>query len=94
MEWIDIQKQKPEAGEEVLCFNEKWINEDFNPKGIRIGFMCNVGRFTTAHWWDYQDTYMTISREEVDDNPQAFSDSVKDHTEPTHWMPLPEFKLT
>lgn len=88
--WIGVNNQMPEEGEEVLCFNEHWINEDFNPKGIRIGFLTSSG-FTTAHWWDYQDTYMTISKEEVESEPQAFSDTIKAHTEPTHWMRIPGF---
>lgn len=83
--YIELSKQKPEEGVEVLCFNENWIDEDFNPKGIRIGFLNGDGNFTTAHWWDYQDCYMTINKTECESNPQAYSDNIKNNTEPTHW---------
>lgn len=37
--WIKYEKQSlPPTGVEVLAYNSKWINEDFNPKGIRVGF--------------------------------------------------------
>ena len=36
--WNEFSKIKPNECEEVLAFNSKWIDEDFNPNGIRIGF--------------------------------------------------------
>jgi hypothetical protein len=82
--WIKVDDMLPEEGIEVLCFNEAWINEDFNPKGIRIGFL-NGSEWTTAHYWNYQDTYMTISHSYCD-NDEEFSDEIRDNIDPTHYM--------
>lgn len=88
--WKEIKTEKdlPEFGVEVICFNKSWIDEDFNPNGIRIGFLNGDGDFTTAHWWDYQDTYMTISKTDCEDN-EVFSDEIRNSTEPTHWISVP-----
>lgn len=83
----DYQIHKPESGIEVIGFNPAWINEDYNPKGYRIGFLNDEGDFISAHWWDYQDTYMTISHSDCDGNPE-FSDEIKNSIEPTHWFPI------
>lgn len=47
----------PEFGVEVIAFSPEWIDEDFNPKGIRIGFFDGDGSFVSAKWIDYQDSY-------------------------------------
>lgn len=90
--WNNVRDKSPEHGVEVICFNKAWVNEDFNPSGIRIGFLNGDGDFTTAHWWDYQDTYVTISKTDCDN--EGFSDEIKMSTEPTHWMILPKTPLT
>jgi len=87
--WVDIKNALPENSLEVICFNKEWVNVDFNPSGTRIGFLNGDNEFTTAHWWDYQDTYITISKNECDHDPQAFSDQIKNNTEPTHWILIP-----
>lgn len=84
--YIDYNEQKPSDGVEVICFNPAWINEDFNPKGLRIGFK-NDDDFVTAHYWNYQDCYITISHSECDNN-EAFSEQIKNNIEPTHWKPI------
>ncbi|QFG53658.1 hypothetical protein [Chryseobacterium sp.] len=84
--YIDYNEQKPADGVEVICFNPKWIDEDVNPKGVRIGFK-NEDDFVTAHYWWYKDCYMTISHSECDDN-DAFSEQIKNNIEPTHWRPI------
>lgn len=38
MKWIKYSEQKPPIVQEVLAYHPDWVNEDFNPKGIRIGF--------------------------------------------------------
>lgn len=91
MNWKEIKVQQPEFGVEVICFNPAWINEDFNPNGTRIGFLNGEGVFTTAHWWDYQDCYMTISKSDCEG--EEFSDEIKNSTEPTHWIPLPDTSI-
>lgn len=55
--WIKYQDSMPtDEDGEVLCYSPEWIDEDFNPRGLRVGFMCGSG-FISAFWWDYQDTY-------------------------------------
>lgn len=38
MNWKKFKEEKPSEGEEVLAYHPSWIDEDFNPRGIRIGF--------------------------------------------------------
>lgn len=90
--WHIVSEETPEFGIEVICFNKNWISEDFNQKGQRIGFINGDDEFTTAHWWDYQDCYMTISKSECDG--EEFSDEIKNNTEPTHWHYMPNSPLT
>ena len=42
---------------EVLAFHPEWISEDFNPKGIRSGFLSGDGTFISAMWNDTFDSY-------------------------------------
>ena len=37
--WINYKEQKPPYGVEVLAYHHEWVNEYFNPKGIRVGFL-------------------------------------------------------
>jgi len=46
----------PDDGE-VLCYSPGWVHLDFNPRGLRTGFMGGEG-FISAFWWDNQDTYV------------------------------------
>ena len=62
MEWNKVSEKKIPFGEEVIAFNEKWIDEDFNPNGTRIGFLQDDG-FISATWNDEQDCYDTCSEE-------------------------------
>ena len=84
--FISFEEEMPPEHEEVLFYNEKWINEDFNPRGIRIGFMSNDD-FTTAHWWNYQDTYETINHVNCDDD-NSYSKEIRESIKPTHWRPF------
>lgn len=83
---ITLDEELPSLGVSVILFNDAWKDEDFNPDGVRIGFRQDDG-FTSAHWWNYQDCYMTISKSECDGNP-TYSDVIKNTTEPTHWRPI------
>jgi len=88
MEWIDLKKLKAEPGIEFLLFNEKWKDEDFNPNGIRIGFLDDVSGWTSAYWCNYHDDYHTRTSDE-DDN--QFEDYKAENQIPTHFMRLPVF---
>jgi len=56
--WIDFSINKPNEGFEVLAYSSEWVDEDFNPTGIRVGFLNGDRTFISARWRDYQDTYM------------------------------------
>lgn len=65
--WIKVDNINdiPE-GEEVLAYNPEWIDEDFCPTGVRIGF-CTDGdngkTFYSAKWNNEQDSYRTCYEE-------------------------------
>ena len=42
MKWNKVSENEIPFGEEVIAFNEKWIDEDFNPNGTRIGFFALI----------------------------------------------------
>ena len=70
MEWNKVSEKEIPFGEEVIAFNEKWIDEDFNPNGTRVGFMQDDG-FISATWNNDDDCYDTCY-EEGDDFIRAF----------------------
>ncbi len=88
--WKDFDVQKPEIGVEVLAFSTKWIDEDFNPRGMRVGFLSEEG-FVSAFWWDYQDDYITISKENCDSNKEFFKNHIG-NTEPELWIEFPNIE--
>lgn len=49
MNWKKFKEEKPSEGEEVLAYHPSWIDEDFNPRGIRIGFWNGGDDFKSAH---------------------------------------------
>ena len=87
--YINYQEQKPPIGVEVIAYNHKWIDEDFNPNGIRIGFLSDDG-FISAFWWDEQDCYETISKLHCEGNEYFYKNHI-DNTEPEFWFPIPKF---
>lgn len=34
--WNKVSEKELPYGEEVIAFNKKWIDEDFNPNGTRV----------------------------------------------------------
>lgn len=86
--WRKVIDELPPLGEEVIFYNPAWVDEDFNPKGTRIGFRLDED-YVSSYYWSDQDCYMTISHSECDDNP-AYSEKTKSSIEPTHWMPIPQ----
>jgi hypothetical protein len=59
--WIRFDAIKPRIGVEVLAFSKKFIHPDYNPKGIRIGFLNedDNGPFISAYYNNSQDCYKT-----------------------------------
>ena len=91
--WHKYSKEcLPPIGVEVIAFNHKWINGDFNPRGIRVGFQCNDGDFISAYWWDYQDDYIAIAKWKCVGNPE-FSDELIESIEPEWWTEMPEIQV-
>lgn len=41
--WNKVSEKELPYGEEVIAFSEKWIDEDRNPSGIRVGFLRDDG---------------------------------------------------
>lgn len=87
--YINYQEQKPPFGVEVVAYHHKWVDEDFNPNGTRVGFLGDEG-FISAFWWDYQDCYETISKLNCESNRNFYRSHI-DNTEPEFWFPIPKF---
>ena len=86
--YINYQEQKPKIGVEVIAYHHKWVDEDFNPNGTRIGFLSDDG-FTSAYWWDYQDCYETINKSNCEANEDFYKSHI-DNTEPEYWCYIPK----
>ena len=87
--YINYQEQKPPFGVEVIAYHHKWVDEDFNPNGTRIGFLSDEG-FTSGFGWDEQDCYGAISKE-ICESDEDFDKNRSDNTEPEFWLPIPKF---
>lgn len=75
LRWRDVNEEPIPVDEEVIAKSAKWVDEDFNPRGIRVGFMTDHG-FISAKWVDYHDCYMDrCSGDNTDEMP-------------THWRPI------
>lgn len=75
LRWRDVNIELPPIDKEVIAKSAKWIDEDFNPRGIRVGFMTDHG-FISAKWVDYHNCYIEKRSE---DNTNEM---------PTHWRPV------
>ena len=69
--YINYQEQKPPIGVEVIAYNHKWVDEDFNPNGTIVGFLSDDG-FISAFWRDEQDCYRTINKLHCESNKDFF----------------------
>jgi len=54
--WRQVVSGNIPEGVELIGFDHKWVNADFNPEGLRVCFF-NDGEWISAYWNDYQDTY-------------------------------------
>lgn len=59
MDWIETRTLEPPEGIIIIGYSPEWIHPDFNEAGIRECFLDGSGRYTSAKWCDYQDTYVT-----------------------------------
>lgn len=107
MGWISIKDEPLEIGMEVLAYNKEWIDEDFNPNGVRIGCLNGDGSFISAVWNSTHDCYGTCQEEGDDYECSQQQDDGTVNTwyyrngervfghrpnMPTHYMKLPTFK--
>lgn len=97
MKWNKVSEVELPFGEEVIAFNEKWIDEDYNPNGTRVGFIQDDG-FVSATWNNEDDCYDTCY-EEGDDyytgvsgipGMDEYHKQFAKPNMPTHWMPIPK----
>ena len=82
MNWMILSENKPVSGLEILMYNAKWIDEDFNPNGTRIGFKSDVLGYVTAYWCNKHDEYLT--RDSFENNTNFKNTKAEDQI-PTHW---------
>lgn len=63
MNWIKVNEEiiKKCLGIPVLGYNPEWVNEDFNPKGVRECFASDGGEdgWISAKWDSDSDCYNT-----------------------------------
>ena len=94
--WIAVEDKTLPMYEEVLAFNEGWIDEDKCPNGIRIGFLSDAG-FTSATWNMEHDCYDTVY-EQGDDYYKGNTYVIEEEKKkalpnmPTHYMIIPNYK--
>lgn len=96
--WHKFSEELPPLGIEVLAYHHDWVDEDVNPNGTRIGFLqdnlasddCHYD-FVSAHYWNEQDDYITISKFDIEGNEDEFSDKIKRSIIPEYWIEIPQF---
>ena len=58
--FVSVAEQVPPDSTPVLGFRSEWVDDDFNPSGLRECFVCGDGSaWHNAEWLDYQDCYQT-----------------------------------
>ena len=59
--WIKVEDRLPNIGVEVNAFHPSWIDDDYNPLGVRTGFLNGDDKFYSAKWNNYHDCYQEES---------------------------------
>lgn len=74
--WVSTDNEVPgETAFDVIGFHPDWVDEDFNPKGVRICCYTDSGWYC-AKWVDCHDCYAGLSEGDGD------------LARPTHWAPI------
>ena len=81
-EWISVKDNPPAIGIEIIGFNEKWIDEDFNPNGTRQCVVDDMG-WMIARWNASDDYWVTDYTADDDCRSEP----------PTHWIPIKQNPL-
>jgi hypothetical protein len=76
--WIKVSDRMPEDGEPVLGYNELWVCDDSNPKGISECYQNDGERWYWTAFCMCHDEWET--KEGVTGDGRV----------PTHWKPIPE----
>lgn len=58
IKWYSYSEHRPIECEDVLAYNEAWKDE-YNPTGIRIGFLGAHGFFFSSYWDESEQQYVT-----------------------------------
>ena len=67
-QFFNFKETKPPIGVEVMAHSKNWIHEDYNKKGIRVGFLNEDenGEFISAKWDNSGDTYENCEEDKPD----------------------------
>lgn len=58
--WVSVEERLPPDNTGVLLYNFDWFDPQYNPGGIREGFLSGDGEtFISAKWFGHQDCYET-----------------------------------
>lgn len=85
MNWIEITEENKPKDEVVLGFNTKWIDEDFNPDGVRLCHWCDLSGWVSSYWSNYHECYYT--RNSVVDD-ELYKLPNKEDQIPTHFCKI------
>jgi hypothetical protein len=80
--WKSIKNNPPIIGIEVIGYNKKWIDEDFNPNGTRQCVLDDMG-WMIARWNASNDCWTTDYTSDDDCKSEP----------PTHWISIPNSPL-
>jgi len=78
--WIPVEEDLPGIGVNVLIKSKEWIDEDYNPNGVRFGFMDDIA-WTSVRWCNQIEEFVTITTDSDDEELNIFQT-------PTHWRPI------
>lgn len=56
-EWIQSDLSEPPVGEAVIGCASRWLDEDFNPRGVRECMRTDEGPWISATWNPAHDCY-------------------------------------
>ena len=87
--WHKTEEELPEHGFEVIGYSEGWIDEDFNPKGMRVCYLDDFG-WHSAKWNNDQDCWDSVGKEDHMCIECNDCDECKLNTDPEWWMDFPK----
>lgn len=87
MNWIETKNELPPFGTEVLAYDKTYVDEDFNPEGIRTAYLQEdmpndySAKWVIAMWNPMQDVWETVEEGDVIEGETIYA--------PSHWMQKP-----